>query len=92
MYPFNNITNCKKLGIRTKARINAMVVSDDDRRSVPSLSLADSLEGLCVVGAHSNLSDIDIAVGGSNHTQILLADALTLGSALGRRTLCSSKN
>ena len=41
---------------------------------------APSLEGLCVVGAHGNLSDIDVAVGGSNHTQILLADALALSS------------
>jgi len=49
---------------------------------VPSLGLADSLQGLCVVGAHSDLSYVYITVGGSNHTQILLADALTLSSEL----------
>ena len=49
---------------------------------MPSLGLADSLEGLCVVSAHSDLSYVYITVGGSNHTQILLADALTLSSEL----------
>jgi hypothetical protein len=33
-----------------------------------------------VVSTHSDLSDIDVAVGGGNHAEILLADALTLSS------------
>ena len=35
-----------------------------------------------MVSTHSNLSDIDITIGGGNHTKILLADAFTLGSEL----------
>ena len=57
---------------------------------MPCLSLADSLEGLCVVSAHSNLSYIYITVSGSNHTEILLADALTLSSELSDSTKRSS--
>ena len=53
---------------------------------MPSLGLADSLQGLSVVSTHGNLSDIDVAVGGGNHTEILLADALTLGSELSDST------
>ena len=49
---------------------------------MPCLGLADGLEGLCVVGAHGNLSDIDVAVGGGNHAEVLLADALALSSEL----------
>ena len=49
---------------------------------MPSLGLADSLQGLSVVSTHSNLSYIYITVGSSDHTEILLADALTLGSEL----------
>ena len=63
---------------------------DDNRGTVPSLSLADSLEGLSVVGAHSNLSDINITVGGGNHAEVLLADALTLSSELSDSTERSS--
>jgi len=46
------------------------------------LGLADGLEGLCVVSTHGNLSYVYITVGSSDHTQILLADALTLSGAL----------
>ena len=68
------------LGLQTV--VDTGSVGDDDRRSVPSLGLADSLQGLSVVSTHGNLSDIDVAVGGSDHTEVLLADALTLGSEL----------
>ena len=76
------------LGLQTV--VDTWSVSDDDRRSVPSLSLADSLESLCVVSTHSNLSYVYITVSGSNHTQILLADALTLSSELSNSTKRSS--
>ena len=61
-------------------------VGDDDAGTVPSLSFADSLEGLSVVCTHCNLSDIDVAVGGGNHAEVLLADTLTLGSELSDST------
>ena len=65
-------------------------VSDNERRSWISLSLADSLQGLRLVGTHSNLSHIDIAVCGSNHTEVFLAHALTSGSKLSDSTDRSS--
>ena len=65
-------------------------IGDDDGRSVPSLSLADSLQGLSVVSTHSNLSYIYITVSGSDHTEILLADALALSSELSDSTKRSS--
>ena len=39
-----------------------------------------------MVSTHSDLSDIDVAVGGGNHAEVLLADALTLGSKLSNST------
>ena len=62
--------------------VDTWCVGDDDGWAVPSLSLADSLEALVVVSTHSNLCNIYVAVSCSNHTEILLADALTLGSEL----------
>ena len=35
-----------------------------------------------VGGAYGNLSDIDVAIGGGNHAETLLADALTLSGEL----------
>ncbi len=58
-------------------------VSDDQRRTVVSLSLADSLEGLSLVGAHSNLCYIYIAVGRSDQTEVFLADTFAGRSEFG---------
>ena len=62
--------------------VDTRSVGDDERRSGISLCLADSLQTLSVIGAHSHLSYINIAIGCSNHTEVLLADALTLSSKL----------
>ena len=55
------------------------------------LCLADRFEGLCLVSTHSDLSYIDITIGGSNHTQVFLADTLThsceLSDSAERRSL-----
>ena len=58
-------------------------VSYDKRRTVVSLSLTDSLEGLRIVGTHCDLSHINIAIGRSDKAEILLADALARCSELG---------
>ena len=70
----------RPVGSKRQSRADTGSVGNDDAGSVPSLGLTDSLQGLSVVSTHSNLSDIDVAVSGSDHTQILLANALTLSS------------
>ena len=55
----------------------------DQRRSVVCLCLADSLEGLGVVGTHRNLCAIYVAVCRSNQAEVFLADALACGGKLG---------
>ena len=62
--------------------VDTRSVSDDERRSRISLRLADSLEGLSLVSAHSDLCYINISVRGSNHTEVFLTNALTHRSEL----------
>ena len=66
----------------TESVVDTGSVSDDERRSVPCLGLADGLETLALVGTHSNLGYIYVAVCGLHQTQILLAHALAVGSKL----------
>ena len=68
------------LGLQTV--VDTRSVSNDDRRAVPCLGLADGLQALCVVGAHGDLCHIHISVGGGDHAQVFLADALALGGKL----------
>ncbi len=51
-------------------------VSDDQRRSVVSLSLAYGFEGLGLIGAHSHLCYVNIAVGCGYKTEVFFADTL----------------
>ena len=51
-------------------------VSDNQRRAVVSLSLAEGLEGLGLVGAHGYLCAVYITVGRCDKTKVFLADAL----------------
>ena len=52
-------------------------VADDDGRSGICLSLCHSLESLVHISAHSNLCNVNVAVGHSDLCKVLLADCLT---------------
>ena len=66
--------------------VDTWSISNDERWSVVSLSFLESLESLSLVSSHCNLSYIYIAVSCSNHTKILLANALTRSSELSDST------
>ena len=57
-------------------------VADDQRRAGVSLSLSNGLDSLSHVGAQSDLSNIDVAIGHADLSQRLLADLLTGSSEL----------
>ncbi len=66
--------------------VDTRSVSDDERRSVISLCLFDSIEVLNRTCAHSNLSYIYIAIAHSHHSEILLANFLTACGKFGDST------
>ena len=59
-------------------------------RARVSLCLADGLEALCVVCAHSDLRNVNVAVSRSHEAEVLLADALALCGELRNRAERSS--
>jgi len=61
-------------------------VADDQGRTVVCLCLADSLDGLCLVCAHSDLGNIDIAVAHCNLSKALLLGLFTGGCELSNLT------
>ena len=65
-------------------------VSDYDGRTMISFSLCYSLEQLSLIGAHSYLSHIYIAIAHSHHAQILLASLFARSSELSYRACRSS--
>ena len=65
-----------------EAVVDTRSVGDDERRSGVSLSLADGLEALCVVGTHSNLCYVDVAIGCLHEAEVLLLDTLAGSSEL----------
>ena len=64
---------------------DAVAVRDDQRRPVVRVGLRERLHRLCVVRAHRDLRDVDVAVGGGDHPEILLARSLATGGELGHR-------
>ena len=63
--------------------VDTRSVGDDDRRSVVGFGLADGLQSLSLVGAHSYLCGVNIAVGGGNQTEVFLTDTLAGSGELG---------
>ena len=55
----------------------AGAVSDDQGRTVVSFGFLDGLDGLSGVGAHSDLSNVDIAIGHGDFSEALLLHFLT---------------
>ena len=62
--------------------VDAGSVADDEGRSVIALGFLDRLQELVLVGAHGDLSDVDVAVAGCHHAQILLLGLLAAGREL----------
>ena len=54
------------------AVVDAGSVGDDEGGTLVGLGLADSLDGLIVVGTHADLGDVNVTVGDGDLSQILL--------------------
>src|SRR5579863_4723997 len=59
---------------------DAARVSDDDRRAFVGFGFLKSLDYVGVVGAHSDLRDVDVAVADSFHGEVFAAASLAAGS------------
>ena len=62
--------------------VDTWSIGDDERWTWVCFSLADSLEGLCLVGTHGDLGNIYVTVSRCHQTEILLTDTLALCSKL----------
>ena len=64
------------------AVVDAGSVSDDQRRSFISFGFFQSFQQLVHVGAHSDLSNVNVAVAHSHHAEVFLLYALAVGGEL----------
>ena len=63
-----------------QAVVDARCVSNNQGRTIISLCFGNSLQSLVLVGAHSNLCNIYIAIAHSHHAKVLLLGLFAAGS------------
>ena len=72
-----------KLAVEIETVVDAGAVADDQRRTIVCFCFLENLQGLSVVCAESNATDVNILVAHGDEAEVLLASALTGGSEEG---------
>ena len=68
--------------LNLEAVVDTRSVADDERRAFVGFGLAECLEALCLVGAHCNLCNVNVSVGGLHEAEVFLGNAFAACSEL----------
>ena len=72
-----------KLAVEIETVVDAGAVADDQRRTVVCFRFLENLQGLSVVCAEGDTTDVNVLVAHGDEAEVLLAGALTSGSEEG---------
>ena len=72
-----------KLAVEIETVVDAGAVADDQRRTIVCFRFLENLQGLSVVCAEGNATDVNVLIAHGDEAEVLLAGALTGGSEEG---------
>ena len=72
-----------KLAVQIETVIDAGAVADDQRRTIVCFCFLKNLQGLSVICAEGDTTDVNVLVAHDDEAEVLLAGALTSGSEEG---------
>ena len=72
-----------KLAVEIETVVDAGAVADDQRRTIVCFCFLENLQGLSIVCAEGNATDVNVLVAHGDEAEVLLASTLTSGSEEG---------